>query len=76
MQHVVPVLAFSIRLVVDHAEVLACGFLGNLPDLAGQIDASGVIVRGGDDGAPTGSFCIADASSILCMGFISLAIEK
>ena len=47
--HVIPVLTFSIRPVVDEAEVLACGRLGNLPGLAGKLDTSRVVVRGGDD---------------------------
>jgi hypothetical protein len=47
-----PVVAFCIRSVVDYAEVLAFGCLGNLPYLAGKIDASGIVVRGGDDRTP------------------------
>ena len=47
-----PVVAFCIRSVVDYAEVLAFDCLGNLPYLAGKIDASGIVVRGGDDRTP------------------------
>lgn len=47
--HVIPVLTFSIRPVVDEAEVLARGRLGNLPGLASNLDTSRVVVRGGDD---------------------------
>jgi hypothetical protein len=52
--HVTPVWTFSIRPVVDEAEGLACGRLGNLLGLAGKLDTSRVVVRDGDDHSDIG----------------------